>query len=266
VTRLALALLAVLTSAAALTPDQARLLEEARAAAVRYSDWLPNLTCTERVRRSVDWQGKGVWVRADDLVLEVTYSRRGETYKVLSRAGRPADTLKLENVAGAISKGEFGSTLRWIFEPSAAAAFEWSGRERVRGRRVEVFTYKVGVAGSRLELRAFTRSVIAGFHGRVWIDPDTKLVLRLSLFSAGPENFPVAESYAVIEYDWAAIAGKRYLVPVHAETGITERVRRDPLAPLRPEQGSRTVKHRNRMEFRDYREFKADSKITFDSQ
>jgi hypothetical protein len=245
---------------AALTPQQSRLVESARAAALQYSDWLPNLICTERVQRAIDWQGTGVWSRADDLTLEVTDSRRGESYKLLSRGGRPA-ALNTENLAGAVSKGEFGSALRWIFEPSAEASFEWIGRGRIRGQRVETFAYRVEAGNSRLQLRALTKAVVAGFHGRVSIDPATGRVLRLTVLSEGPADFPIEESYAEVDYDWAVIAGERYLVPVRAETRMNERLPPDP----RGQQPARVTKYRNRMEFRDYREFKSESTLTFES-
>lgn len=277
-------MLAVAASAAALSPEQARLVESARAAALHYSDWLPNLICTERVERAVDWQGAGLWARADKLELEVTYGRAGETYKILSRAGRPAK-MNFDNVAGAISKGEFGSALRWIFEPSANASFDYAGRDRIRHQSVEFFDYKVPRPSSRLELRALSKSVIAGFHGRVAIDPEMNLVLRLTLVADAPADFPVTESYVEIDYDWTAIAGKRYLVPVRAETGMTERHPADPMAgvardriyapqsctgceaPVQPVAApARVTRYRNRMEFGDYREFKTESTLTFDTK
>src|SRR4051812_20818635 len=160
-----------LAPAQGLTAAQGRLLEEARAAALNYSKWLPNLICTEKIRRFADWDGSGNWVTVDTLTAQVTYFERAESYKVVARNSHPANQ-KLENVAGAISRGEFGSLLRWIFDPAAMASFEWKGQETIRRRKTWVFAYRVDRAGSRLELRALANSDVTGFHGTVYIDDE----------------------------------------------------------------------------------------------
>ena len=288
------AILAVIACAAVaraqgLTGEQARIVEEARAVALNYSNWLPNLICTEHIQRSADWYGSGSWAAVDTITAQVTYFERHESYKVIARNNHAANQA-IESVAGAISKGEFGSMLRWIFDPAAKASFEWKGRQAIRRQPVSVFAYRVEPATSRLELRALAKSAIAGFHGVVYIDDATKLVLRLTLESDGPKDFPIRDSYVHIDYDWATIAGSRYLVPSRAETGMTENRPPAPLAAAQvaAAQAGRTiapgscsscdppgspvfrspprqaVKYRNRLEFRGYRQFTTDSKLTFD--
>lgn len=283
------AILAVLVSAAvaraqSLTREQARIVEESRAVALNYSRWLPNLICTEHIRRYADWDSSGNWVAVDTLTVQVTYFQREESYKLIAHNNHSANQA-LENVAGAISKGEFGSMLRWIFDPSARASFEWKSQQVIRRHRTSVFAYRVDRSASRLELRALANSVIAGFHGVVCIDDATKLVLRLTEESDGPKDFPIRDSYVHIDYDWATIGGRRYLVPARAETGMTEAPPPDPMAaaqrdrtnppasciscdpPGRPLFRSQLqpTKYRNRLEFRGYRKFTVDSKLTFDT-
>lgn len=271
------AFLAALGAAAGCTAT----LEEARQIALSYSKWLPDLVCTEVVHRNTDW-GSGKWTPAGTLKAQVTYFQRKESYKLISPAGR-----KLENTAGAISEGEFGSLLRWIFEPEAKAEFEPAGTGRLRRRPVTIFEYRVDEKTSRMQLRALAHSAFVAFHGLVWVDDATGMVLRLTAEAAGPNEFPIRESYIEIEYDWATIGDKQFLVPSRAETRMTERaIRRSPppqsLAgntpgsciscepPGRPEfakdsePGVETdTKYRNLIEFRDYRKFTADSTVKF---
>ncbi len=278
-----------------LTAEQSHMLEDSRQESLNYSKWLPDLICTESVRRDTDWGATGHWTFVDTLTAQVTYFARKESYKLTAHNQHSASQ-RFENLAGAISKGEFGSMLRWIFDPEARAAFEWKGTETIRRRPASIFAYRVEAANSRLELSALADSVFAGFHGLVSIDDETRLVLRLTAEPEAPENFPIRESFVSIDYDWKDIGGHRYLVPVRAETRMAERpppmpptatpaaggtgapsiqcagcrtshgpILGTPISPTgkKPLAESET-KYRNRIEFTGYRKFTADSKLTFD--
>ena len=254
---------------------QAQIIEEARTVALNYSRWLPNLICTEHIQRFADFDTSGKWVAVDTLTAQVTYFQLEESYQLIAHNNYSANQ-RLDNLAGAVSKGEFGSFMRWIFDPAAKAAFEPKGQETIRGQRALVFSYRVDREGSRLELRALSKSVIAAFHGVVYIDEATRRVLRLTAESEAPADFPVRDSYVSIDYDWAKIGDGQYLVPVRAETGMTDpappphpdpmaqwaRHRPTPTGPLPP---AIPTKYRNVLEFRGYRKFAADSKLTFDT-
>lgn len=242
---------------------QGQIIEAARAVSLSYSGWLPNLICSEHIRRLVDYGGSAGWVETDSLMAQVTYFEQQESYKLVSRSGG-AVRQKLENLPGAITEGEFGSMLRSIFDPASAATFEAKGQEAIRRQKAWVFAYRVDREGSRLELRALSKSVFAAFHGLVYIDDATKRVLRLTAEAEEPPDFPIRDSYIRIEYDWTTIAGGRYLVPVRAETGMAETAPiagRDPAAPAI----GQTVKYRNLLEFRGYRKYTADSRLRFDT-
>ena len=277
--RLAAAIVSALAAARAadLTPDQSRFLDQTRAAALNYSKWLPNLICNERIRRESDW-GTGNMVRGDDLTVQVSYVNQKESYRVIARGRHKADQ-RLENIPGAVSQGEFGSMLRWIFEPDAQAVFEWQGESTVRERPVVVVAYRVAAAKSRMVLLAYTRAAFVAFHGTLSIDPESHLVTSLTASSEGPDGFPVRQSDVQLDYDWKSIAGHDYLVPLRAEIAIIELLSRNPKesqgsiysnescigcsAPRRPKSVRVTTQYRNHLEFSDYREFTANSKVTF---
>ncbi|HLK61936.1 MAG TPA: hypothetical protein VKU19_00755 [Bryobacteraceae bacterium] len=235
-----------------LTTRQTQLLEETRRVSLNYSKWLPDLICTELIHRDIDWHANGNWTAMDNLTLQVTYFDRRESYQLTAR-NQHATKQRIESLNGAISKGEFGSMLRWIFDPLAKASFEWQGAESIRRKAVSVFTYRVAAHNSRLELAAASHSIFAGFHGMVYVDDETNLVMRVIAEIECPDDFPIADPFVSIDYDWSEIAGHRYLVPVRAETRMTER------APDPEIQGG--TKYRNRIQFRSFRKFTADSKL-----
>jgi hypothetical protein len=278
--RLAAAIVSALAlaHAADLTPDQSLFLEQTRIAALNYSKWLPNLICNERVRRETDW-GTGKMVHGDDLTAQVTYFNQKESYRVIARGRHKADA-RLEQIPGAVSQGEFGSMLRWIFEPDAKAVFEWQGEANIREHPVKVVAYRVAAANSHLALQADSVAAFVDFHGTLFIDPETHLVLSLTAQAVGPEGFAVRKSDVQLDYDWKPIAGHDYLVPLRAEIAMTEVLTRDPRlsqagriysnescigckAGTRAKPFRIVTEYRNHLEFSDYREFNANSKVIY---
>jgi len=281
-------------SAQGLTGEQSGTLSDARRQALDYSKWLPDLICTEVIRRDTDWGSTGQWTFVDTLTAQVTYFERKEGYKLIAHNQHSANQ-RLENLSGAISKGEFGSMLRWIFDPDSEAAFEWKGTDKIRRMSTAVLAYRVAASHSRLELTALADSIFTGFHGLVYVDDKTKLILRLTAETNGPEHFPIRGWSVSVDYDWTEINGHRYLVPVRAETLMTEdSTATSPASAPAPNGASapsvpcvscgsgqgpifRTpgtgagkqhpagseTRYRNRIEFRDYRKFTTDSIVNF---
>jgi hypothetical protein len=252
--------------AAAQRPDPGVILDSARRVAMSYSRSLPNFTCTEAISRFDDFSDRGAWVAVDKLTVEVSFSGDHEDYRLIARNGKPTE-LTLDAVAGTITKGEFGSALLLIFQPSSGAEFQWRRWETVRGRRLAEFTYRVSAEKSRYVLKAGPDSVIAAYHGAVSILPETGAVFRWSVEAEAPPEFPMIQSGITLEYDYRKIEGIPYLLPVHAEMRTTERGLNDKQLeslPLRARAAAkRPVHHRNSVEFQGYRKFSADSSVTF---
>jgi hypothetical protein len=106
-----LAILTILAGGASamaqeLEPEQASLLEQAREAAMRYSDSLPDFICTEVVRRSLDPQGNGRWRRVDTLTVKLSYFEHKEDYKLMLIDGKPT-VIEYQYLGGTLSTGEF---------------------------------------------------------------------------------------------------------------------------------------------------------------
>ena len=202
--------------------EKARFLEEARVAALNYSDVLPDFVCTEVVQRSVS--DAGVWRNLDSLTLQLTYAGKKENYKVVLAGNKVSDQSML-SMSGVISSGEFGSMLRWIFEPSSGTEFHWEKASTVRKTPVWVYSYRVPQAGSHF-LLAFesgdeARSMIVGFHGLLEIDRNTNLALHLTQAADDiPPGFAIQGSTTTIDYAYADVGGKQFLLPSQAETDM----------------------------------------------
>ena len=244
----------------------AAILESARRVALSYARNLPNFVCNEEVRRLGNWYSAGTWVQIDTMRLNVSFHDQKETYELVARNGRPSRQ-KLGSLSGAFSQGEFGSVLRLIFEPKSKAVFTWREWELSGVRPLAVFDYRVPLATSEYVLQALSHAIVVGFRGHVAIDPETGRTMRWTIDAEIPSNFPIAESVTTLEYGLRQIGGTEYLLPVRAEVVAAERVPRrrevEHLPEEKREAALRRMRYRNLIEFRDYRKFTADARITF---
>ena len=230
--------------------EQKRIIEEARANALAYTKRLPDFICLQLTRRYVDPSGLEIdWIKYDEIKTRLSYFEQREDYKVISvneqLTNRPYDSL-----GGATSQGEFGSMLAQLFAPETRAEFQWDRHSIVRERKVWVFRFHVPRERSQWHISyQRQREVIAGYKGQVYIDKDTGMVLRVSLVTEDmPRDFPINEARTALDYGFAKIADRDYLLPLHA----TVRMREAKLLT------------RNEVEFRLYRKFTAEASIAFD--
>src|SRR5258708_5356847 len=102
------------------------LIESARKHALAYSKGLPNFACIETTNRSVDESGGGNWKRRDTFVELLRFVEGTETRAMLEINGARSSLQRndLEHTR-AISKGEFGSILRLVFNPGSQTEFHW---------------------------------------------------------------------------------------------------------------------------------------------
>ena len=248
------ALLAAGASATAqqLEPEQVSLLEQAREAALQYSASLPDFLCTEVVRR-MDAQGRRrlrdleTLTVKDTLTVKLSYFGHREDYKLIEIDGKPT-SLEYEFVAGAVSTGEFGTRLSSVFGPGSHADFREKGWATLRGRRAARYSYRIARENSSYQLRYGPRVITVAYHGDVYVDEETHLVLRLTLRAEIPHGFPISGNESSVDYEFAEVGGKRYLLPSHASSWA--------------EYGTYVAE--NSVEFREYRKFQAESSVTFD--
>jgi len=225
-------------------------LEQARVHALDFSEELPNFIVTQDVTRYIQEPGDKDWRRSDRLEIELTYHvGKGEDFNLFRVDGKPT-TLTYQQIGGATSTGEFGSAMAAVFTPQSKAEFKEVKRETFRSRPTIVYDFKVRRANS---LSTITESnlgkkVVAGYSGTMWIDTETKRVLRIETSNDDiPAGFPITLSENAVEYDWVTIGDQRFLLPVHAELLL----------------GIEAKKYytKNVIEFKNYRRFEAKIKM-----
>lgn len=228
--------------------DQQRLWEEAAGSALSYSTRLPNFRCDRETRRlTAPVKGKERFRETDSLIEQLTYEGGKESYRTLEVNGEKS-SLGRDELKGVQSRGEFGSMLKSIFRPEAAAQYKWAGRALNGGVLCDVFDVDVPAARSNFILTFNMRQEIAGFHGRVFVDADSALVRRIVLEGQGlPKDFALQSPTFSLEYGMARVGGQDYLLPLRSV--------------LQVRRGKRVV--RNETQFRNYRKFEAASQIKF---
>lgn len=230
--------------------DSAALIERARQKALDYAKSLPDFVCSEIIQRyaASAWVVKlGPWVYTDTLTVKLSYSNRTEKHKLELIDGKPTGR-KFEDLEGATSSGEFGGILRTAFDPGSNTAFNWESAKTVRSHRVAVYRYEISAAKSPYYLQHRNLEDIVGLHGVVEVDTETGEVWRLTFIAHDiPSRLDVQSFSGAVEYALAGVAGRNYLLPASSET----------------ETHSTERWARNKMQFRDYRKFSADSMIDF---
>ena len=226
------------------------LIEQARYKALDFAADLPNFVVTQLVTRSVQQPGARDWRIQDRLNVQLTYrADKGEEYKLVSIDGKPARQ-SYDQLGGSTSAGEFGSFLASLFAPSSRAQFVEIKHDTFRNRDTIIYDFSVKKVNSTVQItdKDQNRSIITGYKGSLWIDAETKQVLRVesTSFDIAP-GFPITLAENSVEYDWCTIAGERYLLPVRAEVLL----RRD-----RDHFYSKNI-----IEFRDYHKYEGDVRL-----
>ncbi len=230
-------------------PQLDPFIEETRRNVRDYLDELPDFICQQEVTRYYD-NGTGAWDRRDMLVYELTYNRKRESYRPINSIGRPV-TRELEDSGGAYSTGDFATSLAMLFAPETKAAFKPAGKEKLGQKQTTIYDFCVSVDASKLSIKAEgVPPIFAGYSGSVWIDNETKRVLRIEQAAEGlPANFPVTQAETSVDYDMVKLRGLdvEFLLPTHAEFIIADRRRRQ--------------YSRNAIYFKFYRKFETDIKV-----
>jgi hypothetical protein len=230
--------------------DSKALIERSRQKALAYTQSLPDFECSEVVHRDVapsDGKNTLGWRRMDVLTIKLGYFEHREQHKLELINGAPSDK-KYEQLAGAIGRGEFGGVLRTIFDPASQTAFDWDSWKSVKKRRVAVYQYAVSAANSPYSLGHNGGQAIVGLHGVVEIDNETGEVLHFTYVAYDiPTALDLQSAISSVDYDLADVGGRNYLLPVRSETELH----------------SSEMWTRNKMEFRGYHKFSAESVIDF---
>ena len=232
--------------------EQKQILDQVAEQALNYTNNLPNFICTQLTRRHVDQTGTENYTLADTVQEQLTYFDRQESYKVTMVNNRAVTNMEHDQLGGSTSTGEFGTMLRYVFEPSSHTEFGWEKWATLRSRRMYVFNFRVLQGYSRYSIKDGDshHEIVAGYHGLVYADQETKSVMRVVTEADSiPPEFPIQQASMDLNYDLTKIGDREFLLPLKSEVHL----RRGKWLSW------------NETEFRLYRKFGTESNITFDA-
>ena len=239
--------------------------------AIHYTRGLPDFICNEIVHRyqmtpkapagygsrrasMPPSLGQGAWLSKDVLTVKLTYFENHEKYELtLVNGHKTRDSY--ESAGGAVSEGDFGTVLLELFDPDTATKFQWAHWTHLRKRLTRVYAfstsrqtshYRIGV-GNNPAIRSV---VTTGRRGFVYADDETGMVMRIASEADDiPRSFPVTAQSTMVDYSYADVGGKPYLLPLRVNNRMY----------------TARLNFKNILEFRDYRKFTGESTITFDA-
>lgn len=233
--------------------EQAKIIDEAREYVANYTKSLPNFICVQVTRRDVDRGGTGSsWYHLDTITARLTYNGQHEDYEVILKDNQPVTNVKMEQLGGTVSAGEFGTMMSEIFDPRSKADFSWDHWATLRGRRTYVFAYDIAQENSQYHIieTDTKREIIPAYRGLVYVDRDTQMVTKITLNPYDiPSDFPIREAHESLDYDLQTIGDMQYMLPLKAV--LTSKMAR--------------FTTKNDIEFRLYRKFETGSTIKFDT-
>jgi hypothetical protein len=226
-----------------------QIIRDARTAAREFSAGLPNFLVQQNTTRYFRPSVPPFWNPIDVVTAEVAYKDGKEDYRDFQIDGKPVYG-PIERT-GSWSTGDFGLTLEDLMSTATNAQFKRHGEDRIAARAAWVFDYTVAQPNSHWELVSpDDRHYKPAYNGSVWIDKETRRVLRFEQHTSGlPRDFPLSKADSLLEYAYVRIDQKVYLMPSKGENVACF-------------SGSGTCS-RNAIEFKNYRKFEAESKIKY---
>ncbi|MGA7753053.1 MAG: VWA domain-containing protein [Candidatus Sulfotelmatobacter sp.] len=233
------------------TPEQLQeIVVGARKRAVDYGKTLPNFLCIEVTNRSVDGVGNGKWRHRDSIAELLSYRDNAESRTTLEVDGKRSSLKRTDlDSTWPLSVGEFGAILNLVFQPSSKTAFEWKEAASLGdgSGTMQVLSYRVDRANANIVLSQGNDEAAVGFHGLVYIDTSTNGVRRVTLQADDlPHSFAVRAASMTVDYNYVAISGRDYLLPVRSSVSLQKAHRKIEL---------------NEITFRNYRRFASRTKI-----
>ncbi len=150
---------------------------------------------------------------------------------------------------GNLSTGNFASTAHNLFD-SAAARFEFVGRESLDGRELLRYDFRVGLFQSRFTLvDAAGRSADVPYAGSIWAEPETFDLIRVETRAEEiPPQLEIVAATTRIDYRRMPVGEGSFLLPAGAKETTVFRS---------------GAESRNQTSFENCRRFGVTSEISF---
>lgn len=227
--------------------EQQRMLDKIRDYAGRYLNNLPNFVCARVTEQYEAGKKPEHWKQRDTLTSRLVFNqgREDQTLEFVNgKEVRPGHFIsrRLE------TEGEFGILISNVLDGDTGAQIFWSHWEELRGRRLAVFEYVVDIKHSTLSLGLGGVGQFVPYRGFIYADPSSGEVWRItnSPFDI-PDSVLTKSIVTTIDYGSVDIGNRHFVLPLTASILL--------------DTGHNNVL--NKVSFRDYRKFEAESKITF---
>jgi hypothetical protein len=140
-----------------------------------------------------------------------------------------------------------------VLDPSSKGRFRWDHWTLLRNRATEVYSYRIEAVDSHYKLVYGTAydhaETVAAMEGMLYLDGETNDIVRISNHAADIVfSFPVRQAATRLDYASQDVGGKRYVLPLHAETRLA----------------TARIHTRNMVDFSGFRKFEGESTISFD--
>lgn len=236
--------------------DQQKIIAEAREYAIDFTKNLPDFICLEDTHRYYDRHYKpgteGSWAIQDRLLEKLTFFDQHEKYELISRNDDSLYGKSTSAVGGALSRGDFGTLLKDIFDPDSDAEFHWERWGNLDKHLMHVYTYQIDKPHSKLTISYGNgdRETTPGYHGEIFVEKGPNVIWRITVIPEPEPTFPIQDIHQVLDYRYSDISGQTFLLPQSIEVVMR----------------SDGIGNKNNIEFRQYRKYSADTSITFDDK
>jgi hypothetical protein len=226
-------------------PDGAarqRMLDAARNYVAQTLPRLPDFLATRTINRyddSLQALKKGAWPVRAGLHLEDTSSREISVRNEREGQVKQGSAASQEQ-SGLSTWGEFGFLPAVILTDTVKGKVTWSHWEQMAAGPAAVFHYAVPHSASHYEIvgtiahgpkwqpaDASTVRTAPAYHGSLWVDPETGVVLRLSIEIGENEVGQFKRVAVMVQYAPVQIGGRNFICPVRslaldlASAGVT---------------------------------------------
>jgi len=226
------------------------VITKAREAAFAYSETLPNYMVQQMTTRYQSDRPKAGWQALDIVTADLTYQDGRESYKNI-KVGNKSTDKPMDQIEGTRSTGEFSTMLEQLLE-NGAAKFRAGGTDTIHNRSAYKYSFEITRELSRWRIEAPSQLYYPAIKGTIWIDKETSRILRIEQQGKPlPALFPFDTIESTTDWDFIRLGTSGpYLLPVEAEVLSCQR--------------GTSICSRNKIEFRNYKKFGAESSITFD--
>ena len=226
------------------------IITKAREAAASYLDSLPNYLVQQMTTRYQSDRPKSGWTALDIVTADLTVQDGQESYKNIKVGNKSVNT-PMDQIEGTRSTGEFSTMLEQLLE-NGAAKFRAGGTDTIHNRTAYRYSFEIPRELSRWRIESPSQLYYPATKGTIWIDKETSRVLRIEQQGKPmPALFPFDTIESTTDWDFIRLGTSGpYLLPVEAEVLSCQR--------------GTSICSRNKIEFRNYRKFGAQSDITFE--